>query len=104
MGIVSSVRVKHNQDLSKANRTDNTHPDQKWRGVKFQERFYQAHYGITLHKYRETLDLKNTSWNGAVIDYLYIPKGKSVEDWKDTRNRLRKKRRPLGLNKIQNYS
>ena len=79
MGVVSGVRALHQQDLGVANRTDDTSPDTKWKALVFQERHYQTYYGITLHKYRETLDLKNMSWNGAVVGYLELPSQQGLE-------------------------
>ena len=73
MGVVSNVRAFHQQDLAITNRTDDTSPDTKWKALVFQERHYQTYYGVTLHKYRETMDLKNMSWNGAVVGYLQAP-------------------------------
>jgi hypothetical protein len=103
MGIISSIKARHNQDLKKMNRTDNHPIEHKWKALIQQENFYNIFYGINLKKYREKLALKNSSWNGAVTGYLYSHEGKSFEDWKDNRDRtyrMRKKRKSVG--KLQN--
>ena len=90
MGIVSGVKAFHQQDLNKANRTDDTNPEIKWKGLVFQERHYQTFYGVTLHKYRETMDLKNTSWNGAVIGYLKVPDPEVLQERRERRWKAKK--------------
>jgi hypothetical protein len=71
MGIISTIKVFHDQDLSISVRTDNTKPDDKWRAVMEQEKVYYNHFGVPLRNYRRNLNIRNTSWNGAVIGYLY---------------------------------
>lgn len=68
MGIVSSVVVKHDQNVlvEGAGRTDNTKIDDKWNAVLAQERHYKQFLGISLARYRKNLDIANSSWNGAV--------------------------------------
>ena len=103
MGIISSIKARHNQDLKKMIRADNHSIEHKWKALIQQENFYNKFYGINLKKYREKLALNNSSWNGAVTGYLYFPEGKSFEDWKDNRDityRMRKKRKSVG--KLQN--
>lgn len=77
MGIISEYSVKHEQIMSDNNhnngRTDSTKKEDKWQALVLQERYYQHHFGSRLHRFRETLDLRNMSWNGAVIDYLKYP-------------------------------
>ena len=92
MGVVSAVRALHRQDLAIANRTDDTSPDTKWKALVFQERHYQTYYGITLHKYRETMDLKNMSWNGAVVDYLLVPSPQVLEERRQGRKGGRRRK------------
>jgi hypothetical protein len=73
MGIVSAFSLKHEQamdDTSTNGRSDTVKKEDKWQALVLQERFYQHHYGTRLHKFRETLNLRNFSWNGAVIDHL----------------------------------
>jgi hypothetical protein len=69
MGILSSMQVQHVQG---AERTDNTQVEVKWAAVMAQERHYKRYLGVDLKKCRDNLDLANTSWNGAVKDYLYL--------------------------------
>ena len=73
MGIVSSIRVKHDQDLKASVRTDNTKVEDKWKAVVAQEKFYQTHLNIKLQKFREKMRLKNSTLTGAVIGYLRTP-------------------------------
>lgn len=89
MGILSTLVVKHEQntEVEGAGRTDNTKIDDKWRAVLAQEKHYLTHRGIDLKKYRNTLDIANTSWNGAVKAYLKmlpaegeIPLGTDIPD------------------------
>ena len=72
-GIVSTLRVQHEQDFSAPNggRTDTTPVADKWGAVLAQEKFYKKHFGIDLKRCREKIGLSNTSWNGAVRGYLY---------------------------------
>lgn len=73
MGIVSVVKVKHEQDLSTSGRTDKTNPEEKWRAVMEQEKVYKSHRGVDLKRCRTKLNIQNTSWNGAVTGYLQEP-------------------------------
>jgi hypothetical protein len=75
MGIIGSVRVKHEQDFTAVGngRTDNTRVEEKWQALVNQEIHYKAHFGVDLRKIREKLDLTNASWNGAVRGYLQTP-------------------------------
>ena len=75
MGIVGTVRVKHEQDFAAVGqgRTDNTRVEEKWQALVNQEAHYKAHFGVDLRKIREKLDLTNASWNGAVRGYLQTP-------------------------------
>ena len=73
MGIVSTVRVKHDQDLKTTIRTDNTKVEDKWKAVVLQEKFYQTHFNIRLQKFREKMRLKNATLIGSVIGYLQTP-------------------------------
>jgi len=73
MGIVSRYSLRHEQvmdDVSSTGRSDTVKKEDKWQALVVQERYYQHHYGTRLHKFRETLDLRNFSWNGAVLDFL----------------------------------
>ena len=74
MGIISKFLIHHEQpmgsDGTSQARSDNTKFEDKWKALVSQERFAQHHYGQHLHRFRETLDLKNMSWNGAVLDLL----------------------------------
>ena len=73
MGIVSSVRVQHEQGGSgpgEQGRTDNTAVKVKWNAVLAQERHYRKFRGVDLAGRRNRLDIANTSWNGAVTGYL----------------------------------
>jgi len=72
-GIVSTLRVQHEQDFSAPNggRTDTTSVADKWGAVLAQEKFYKKHFGIDLKRCREKIGLSNSSWNGAVRGYLY---------------------------------
>lgn len=75
MGIISTVEVKHEQDVNMPGqgRTDNTKVETKWQSVLKQEAHYKAHLGIDLRQIRQRLALKNTSWNGAVTGFLAMP-------------------------------
>jgi len=72
MGIVSTVKVKHEQDLltAGAGRTDNNKVEDKWNAVLKQEVYFNKHFKVDLKKVRDKLDLANSSWNGAVRGYL----------------------------------
>lgn len=72
MGIISTFEVKHEQDtaVEGAGRTDNTKVETKWAAVLSQETHYKSHLGIDLRGIRQKLELKNTSWNGAVQGWL----------------------------------
>ena len=76
MGIVSSMVVKHEQNLANPalGRTDNTEEKVKWNAVLAQERHYKTHLNVNLAMYRTKLRIANTSWNGAVSGL--IPKFK----------------------------
>lgn len=74
MGIASQVVFTHEQKEEAdggAGRTDNTKISDKWNAVMAQERHYQRYHNISLAKLRKQLDLRNTSWNGAVKGYLH---------------------------------
>jgi hypothetical protein len=84
MGVISTYSVLHKQSmaqldasgpggLAKGARSDNVPIKDKWQALVEQERYYQYHYGTTLHKYRETADIQNGSWNGAVKGWLKFP-------------------------------
>jgi len=75
MGIISTVKVKHEQDFSLPSngRTDTASVEMKWQAILEQEKHYKAYLDINLKKCRESVDLKNSSWNGAVIGYLQSP-------------------------------
>jgi hypothetical protein len=75
MGIMSTVRVMHEQDTGQggAGRTDNTAEKVKWAAVMEQERHYKRQLGVDLKWYRTHLDLANSSWSGAVKGYLTPP-------------------------------
>lgn len=78
MGIISAFSLKHEQvmdDVSVTGRSDNVKVEDKWQALVLQERYYQHHYGIRLHKFRETLSLRNMSWNGAVTGFLEPARG-----------------------------
>lgn len=77
MGILSTVRVAHEQGDE---RSDNAGVEDKWRAVLAQEKHYKRHLGVDLARYRNTLDLANTSWNGAVKGYLHRPPSRMVLD------------------------
>jgi hypothetical protein len=83
MGIVSAIRTKHEQDFGAFNggRTETASIDTKWAGVMRQEKDYRDHFGVNLRKCRQSLGLSNSSWNGAVVGYLYAP-GLDFEDTK----------------------
>ncbi len=72
-GIISTLRVFHEQDFSAPNggRTDTTSVADKWGAVVAQERYYKVHFGVDLKKCRDNVGLSNSSWNGAVKGYLY---------------------------------
>lgn len=69
MGIVSTVKVKHEQG---GERTDSASVEQKWNAVLAQERHYMKHANINLGKIRKNLEIVNGSWNGAVRGYLTL--------------------------------
>lgn len=71
MGIISTMRVLHEQDTSAegAGRTDNTKVEDKWKAVLAQERHYKRYLGVDLAAYSKTA-IANSSWNGAVKGYL----------------------------------
>lgn len=71
MGIITSIRVVHEQNLTIADRTDNTKVEDKWKAMKAQERYYHLHYNINLHKMR--VKVNNATWNGAALGYLLAP-------------------------------
>ncbi len=73
MGIASNIKVKHEQDFSAPGegRTDTASVKEKWKGVQDQEKLYKTYLGVDLTNIRQHLDLKNSSWNGAVKGYLY---------------------------------
>jgi hypothetical protein len=73
MGIASTMQMKHEQDTSEsgAGRTDNTNINDKWNAVIAQERHYWNHMNVPLTQYRKKLNIRNTSWNGAVQGYLH---------------------------------
>ena len=75
MGIISSVSVKHEQDvtLPGAGRSETASVETKWAAVQKQEKHYKSHLGVDLKAVRQSLQLKNSSWNGAVTGYLYAP-------------------------------
>ena len=52
-------------------RTDSTSVEKKWKALRNQEKYYKKKLNIDLKMFREKLDLKNNSWNGAVTGYLY---------------------------------
>ena len=52
-------------------RTDSTSVEKKWKALRNQEKYYKKKLNIDLKNFREKLDLKNNSWNGAVTGYLY---------------------------------
>ena len=104
MGIISNVKVFHKQDLTKTNRTDNTNPDEKWKALVLQERYYQTHFLVTLHKYRETMDLRNTSWNGAVVSYLKVPQDRpGAEERRRERERRKRKKEKKRVRGTKGY-
>ena len=72
MGIISSIAVNHEQDTTVpgAGRTETATVATKWAAVQKQEKHYKEHLGIDLKAIRQSLKLKNTSWNGAVTGYL----------------------------------
>lgn len=72
MGIASILYLEHHQESpnSGLGRTDNTKEEIKWNAVLAQERHYRLYKGINLSQHRKNLGLANTSWNGAVTDYL----------------------------------
>ena len=51
-------------------RTDTNAVGDKWDAVLSQEKYYTAYKGIPLKRIRQSLDISNTSWNGAVKGYL----------------------------------
>lgn len=61
MGIISTIKVNHEQDFSSPNggRTETATVDEKWSAVLEQEKVYLSHFGVNLKKYREELRLKN---------------------------------------------
>lgn len=73
MGIISSIQTKHEQNLllPGQGRTDNNTVKTKWNALRKQEISYKKMYNIDLRMFRKNIDLKNTSWNGAVTGYLY---------------------------------
>jgi len=71
MGIITTIRVVHEQNLTVADRTDNTKVEVKWKSLKAQERFFYLHYNINLHKMR--VKVNNSTWNGAALGYLLSP-------------------------------
>jgi hypothetical protein len=46
----------------------------KWKSLRNQEKYYKSHKKIDLKNFREKLDLKNSSWNGAATGFLYDEK------------------------------
>jgi hypothetical protein len=71
MGIVSTVQVKHEQNLDVAGegRTDSASVKEKWSGVLRQEAVYRDFHNIPLRKCQ--LQLKNSSLYGSVTSLLY---------------------------------
>ena len=55
-------------------RTDSTSVEVKWSALKRQEKHYKQRLGVDLKRYRERLDIKNSSWCGAVTGFLYDKK------------------------------
>lgn len=70
MGIITTVKTSHFQTNL---RSDNTDVKVKWKAVELQEAHYKTYYNIRLRWYREHMDLKNNSWNGAVRGLLLSP-------------------------------
>jgi len=70
MGIVTTVKTFHFQTNM---RSDNTDVKVKWKALELQEAHYKMYYNIRLRWCRENLNLKNHSWNGAVVDLLHSP-------------------------------
>jgi len=76
MGIVSKYFVKHEQVMVEGmakGRSDQTNVSVKWKALIDQERYYQHHYGTRLHRFRETLPLKNLTFLGPVMGLLRLP-------------------------------
>ena len=70
MGIIATVDVKHEQDLTAigGGRTESASVEQKWNALQAQEMHYKHHYGIQLKKCR--LKLNNHTLYGAVTGIL----------------------------------
>ena len=79
MAIVSSLRVFHEQNQSitsysdASGRTDTTAVKDKWKAVLHQEKYYAKFKNISLKIYRTHQRMKNSSWNGPILGYVYPP-------------------------------
>lgn len=68
MGIISTIKASHDHNRSA---TDTTDAYKKWGALIKQEETYEKMYNLTLKNYRNKLNVKNSSWNGAATGYLY---------------------------------
>ena len=50
---------------------DNTSKEIKWKSLLKQEIFFKSYKSTDLKYYREHLQVKNSSWSGAVTGFLY---------------------------------
>jgi hypothetical protein len=50
---------------------DNTSIDIKWKALLNQENFYKTDKKMDLKNFREKLQIKNSTWSGAVTGFLY---------------------------------
>ena len=73
MGIITSMQVMHDQDLTKSVRSDNTNPKEKWKAVKRQEQHFKRYRNIVLKGFKPDTNLRISSWSGVAIGYLESP-------------------------------
>ena len=71
MGIISTMKVYHEQNFSAidSGRSDTTDMKIKWKAIKSQEKYFKRYLNTQLHHFK----LRNQSWNGAATGFLYPP-------------------------------
>ncbi len=118
MGILSSVQVVHEQDLSASGRgrTESATVAEKWQALRNQEGVYLTHFKVNLKKYREKLRLSNATLTGAVTGYLYdisdnhkhnliegvtlefgVEDSSKVSGWGNSKRRKKKRGQAVGI-------
>ena len=73
MGVITSVRAYHDQNLTKAQRTDNTHADQKWRAVRRQEAYFKRFHNVILKGFKPDTNSLISTTSGVAIGYIESP-------------------------------